>query len=96
MDHESRKAIIGALRCVDWTMNFNDDDGTACNLIENAMILGGTDCRYIFANGGDRTALNIPEMQRTYKYDVEFVFGVGGEDKVASSSTLLSNWEKDH
>jgi hypothetical protein len=43
----------------------------------------------IFANGGDRTAENIPEMSVK---DVEFVFGVGGEDKKNSSSQLLKTW----
>jgi hypothetical protein len=43
----------------------------------------------IFANGGDRTAENIPEMSVK---DVEFVFGVGGDYKKNSSSQLLKKW----
>jgi mannose-6-phosphate isomerase-like protein (cupin superfamily) len=44
----------------------------------------------IFANGGDRTSENIPEMAEP---DIEFVFGVGGEDKKNSSSWILEDWK---
>jgi mannose-6-phosphate isomerase-like protein (cupin superfamily) len=44
----------------------------------------------VFANGGDRTAENIPEMSES---DVEFVFGVGGTDKKNSSSWILDEWK---
>jgi mannose-6-phosphate isomerase-like protein (cupin superfamily) len=45
----------------------------------------------VFANGGDRTRDNIPEMVFD---DVEFVFGVGGENKMNSSSWILEDWKK--
>jgi mannose-6-phosphate isomerase-like protein (cupin superfamily) len=44
----------------------------------------------VFANGGDRTQDNIPEMAVD---GVEFVFGVGGEDKANSSSWILQEWK---
>jgi mannose-6-phosphate isomerase-like protein (cupin superfamily) len=44
----------------------------------------------IFANGGDRTKDNIPEMTEK---DVEFAFGVGGENKLNSSSWILEEWK---
>jgi mannose-6-phosphate isomerase-like protein (cupin superfamily) len=44
----------------------------------------------IFANGGDRTAENIPEMVFS---DVTFEFGVGGKDKMNSSSWILEEWK---
>ena len=43
----------------------------------------------IFANGGDRTIDNIPELAEK---DVIFKFGVGGYTKVQSSSEILRNW----
>jgi mannose-6-phosphate isomerase-like protein (cupin superfamily) len=46
--------------------------------------------KIIFANGGDRTKDNIPEMIFD---DVEFVFGIGGEDKNNSSSWMLDQWK---
>ena len=94
MNRESRKRIVGALRCVDWIMDFDDTDNSAADLIRKVMILGANrkTNRYIFANGGDRTARNIPEMDQTYPCEVEWVFGVGGEDKAESSSRLLAEW----
>jgi mannose-6-phosphate isomerase-like protein (cupin superfamily) len=44
----------------------------------------------VFANGGDRTQDNIPEMKCK---DVEFVFGVGGNEKRNSSSWILDEWK---
>jgi len=46
----------------------------------------------IFANGGDRTAENIPEMD-TEDNNISFEFGVGGTDKKNSSSRLVASWE---
>ena len=46
----------------------------------------------IFANGGDRTASNIPEMDIDDSR-LEFVFGVGGFNKANSSSWILQEWK---
>ena len=73
---------------VDHCILFNDDDDTAIQAIRNVMMLY-PDSTIIFANGGDRTAENIPEMSVK---DVEFVFGVGGDYKKNSSSQLLKKW----
>jgi mannose-6-phosphate isomerase-like protein (cupin superfamily) len=45
----------------------------------------------IFANGGDRTKENIPEME-IVDSRLSFVFGVGGENKKNSSSWILKEW----
>jgi mannose-1-phosphate guanylyltransferase/mannose-1-phosphate guanylyltransferase/mannose-6-phosphate isomerase len=50
------------------------------------------DATIIFANGGDRTKDNIPEMD-IVDNNLEFVFGVGGEDKKNSSSWILQEWK---
>jgi mannose-6-phosphate isomerase-like protein (cupin superfamily) len=47
------------------------------------------DHEIVFVNGGDRTENNVPEMIFN---DVEFVFGVGGNDKLNSSSDILRRW----
>lgn len=103
MDHKSREKIVEALWCVDYVIEFDDSDGSASDLIRRVIEMMSTHvhplCRgephFIFANGGDRTATNIPEMNQQYDAPVEFVFGVGGEEKLQSSSTLLKNWQKD-
>jgi mannose-6-phosphate isomerase-like protein (cupin superfamily) len=47
----------------------------------------------VFANGGDQTKENIPEMD-TEVENVEFIFGVGGENKMNSSSWILKEWSQ--
>ena len=46
-----------------------------------------------FANGGDRSSDNTPELKR-YALDprVEFVWSVGGDDKINSSSWILDKY----
>ena len=44
----------------------------------------------VFCNGGDRGAENIPEMNVK---GVSFKFGVGGEQKINSSSIILREWQ---
>jgi mannose-6-phosphate isomerase-like protein (cupin superfamily) len=74
---------------VDHCVLFGDDDGTAIEAIKNVKMMY-PDAHIIFANGGDRTAENIPEMIFN---DVTFEFGVGGQDKKNSSSWILDEWK---
>jgi len=91
MSFEERCAIIRELACVDKVIGFNDSDDTANHAIFQLQSTTGASTKIIFANGGDRTKSNIPEMQYT---NVEFVFGVGGEDKKNSSSWILKEWSQ--
>jgi mannose-6-phosphate isomerase-like protein (cupin superfamily) len=85
-----RVAVIENLRMVDRCILFNDDDGSGIEAIRAVQSMYPND-EIIFANGGDRTAVNIPEMT---VQDVIFKFGVGGEDKKNSSSWILEEWKK--
>ncbi len=91
MPINERVTIIENLSVVNGCLLFNDDDGSAKEAIYNVRQLYPND-QIIFANGGDRTAENIPEMQITDN-NLEFVFGVGGEDKKNSSSWILEEWK---
>jgi len=84
-----RTTIIQNLRMVDGVILFNDDDGSSVEAVKNVQKLFPND-QIIFANGGDRTAGNIPEMACK---DVIFKFGVGGDDKRNSSSWILEEWK---
>lgn len=89
MPWEERATIVAALHSVDRVISFNDDDGTAIDAIRKVKDIY-PNYEIIFANGGDRTAENIPEMV----FDgVEFEFSVGGDDKVNSSSWILEEWK---
>lgn len=93
MPWEERAAIVAALHDVDRVINFNDDDNSAKDAIRKARaIFPNHDI--VFANGGDRTKDNIPEMDLLKEYlNLQFVFGVGGQDKKNSSSWILQEWK---
>lgn len=90
MSWEERSEIILALECVDEVLSFNDEDGTSCDAVRT--VLDNTTGRVIFANGGDRTEQNIPEMS-IVDPRLHFQFGVGGDNKQNSSSWLLDEWK---
>jgi D-beta-D-heptose 7-phosphate kinase/D-beta-D-heptose 1-phosphate adenosyltransferase len=91
MPWNERLAIVNNLAMVDETFTFVDDDNTAKNFIHQVRA-HYPDAHLIFANGGDRTAENIPEMD-VEDANISFVFGVGGEDKKNSSSWILTEWK---
>ena len=77
MPWHERATIVSALHTVDRVINFDDDDNTAIDAIRKTKELFPNHS-IVFANGGDRTKDNVPEMVFD---DVEFVFGIGGENK---------------
>lgn len=88
-----RVNILMNIKGVNEVICFDDSDGSAKDAIAEVRR------RYpqnhiVFANGGDRTATNIPEMQILDR-NVSFRFGVGGDFKKNSSSTVLSDWKND-
>ena len=89
LPEQERHEILSSIRYVDGCILFNDSDDTAIEAIKNVRMLFPF-AQIIFANGGDRTSDNIPEMIFD---DVEFVFSVGGEDKKNSSSWILKKYE---
>ncbi len=93
MPFEERAEIIKGLSIVDQIISFDDSDDTACGAIYKTLATHGN-IKLIFANGGDRTDANIPEMA-TYgdMHYCDFVFGVGGEDKKNSSSWILEEYK---
>ena len=90
MPFAERLAIISELECVDSVLSFDDSDGTACGAIFKLMAT--TAGEYVFANGGDRVDGNVPEYA-TYGDKIEFAYGVGGTDKINSSSWILEEYK---
>jgi cytidyltransferase-like protein len=90
MPLEERRAIVSSLKDVYTTMTFNDDDGSARDLLVGIK-REFPYAEIIFANGGDRTQDNIPEKDVP---NIEFAFGVGGENKMNSSSWILREWKQ--
>jgi D-beta-D-heptose 7-phosphate kinase/D-beta-D-heptose 1-phosphate adenosyltransferase len=91
MPWEERATIVSSLHDVDRVINFDDKDNSAKDAIRKAREIYPND-KIIFANGGDRTKENIPEMD-IVDSNLEFLFGVGGENKMNSSSWILQEWK---
>ena len=91
MPLQERIKLINALKNVDKVITFDDSDNSAKNAIVKTR-LHWPDDNIIFANGGDRTETNIPEMDLVDD-KLSFVFGVGGTDKANSSSWILQEWK---
>jgi len=89
MPWSERSAIVNNMKAVDEVMAFDDSDGSACDLLEKVKAYY-PGFPIIFANGGDRTPTNIPELKVK---DILFKFGIGGENKANSSSWILEEWK---
>jgi cytidyltransferase-like protein len=92
MPMSERFTLASGLRVVDEVITFDDLDGSSRDAIVRTR-LKYPNAEIIFANGGDRTRDNIPEMDLV-DANLTFVFGVGGEDKKNSSSWILEDWKK--
>lgn len=93
MSWEDRAKILIAFSVVTEVIAFNDDEkGTANNAIK-AVRKKYPDEEIYFANGGDRTSNNVPEIQACNEANVEMLWNVGGL-KSRSSSLLLEKYSE--
>tara|TARA_R110000822_G_C15323891_1_gene493976 strand:+ start:389 stop:1219 length:831 start_codon:yes stop_codon:yes gene_type:complete len=90
MPIEERLELVNNIKGVGMAFAFNDIEDHAVDAIKHIKETFPRNSEIIFANGGDRTKDNVPEMVYA---DVEFVFGVGGENKKNSSSWILDEWK---
>jgi cytidyltransferase-like protein len=91
MPFHERMNIVKNIKGVDFVLEFNDDDGSAKHAIKLCRQTW-PDHEIVFANGGDRTKENIPEMDVKDDH-LSFEFGVGGFNKANSSSWILQEWK---
>lgn len=91
MPWNERLCIINNLSMVDEVYTFDDEDDSARHFIQQVRS-HYPDAELIFANGGDRTKENIPEMD-VLDPNLIFVFGIGGSHKKNSSSWILEEWK---
>jgi cytidyltransferase-like protein len=92
MPFAERKNIIENLHMVDKVIDFEDDEHKSCSLGLEKIKKMYPDDEIFFCNGGDRTQENIPEMSVE---GINFLFGIGGEDKKNSSSWILKDYSFD-
>ena len=85
-----RAEILRHLDMVDAVISWDDSDDSALGAISKCLEISES---VVFCNGGDRTKRNIPEaMGSADDPRVEFQSGIGGEDKMNSSSWILNNY----
>jgi len=83
MPHQERMEIVDALRGVDYVVGWDDGSQTVVGALE----LIRPD---VFTKGGDRSeATKVPEFDLCQQIGCKVVFGVGGKDKIQSSSDLI-------
>ena len=88
MNIYERKCVLNSIKYVDEVWEFDDSDNTACDLLHEVFKYYGKH-KVIFANGGDRNQTNNAEINVP---NIEHVYGVGGSDKMNSSSWILNKW----
>ena len=81
MEFERRVEILNAIKGVILVDSVDDTDGTVCEAIRR---LNPT----FFANGGDRGKSNTPEQDVCEEIGVKLLWGIGGDEKLQSSSEL--------
>ncbi|MFH1226206.1 MAG: DUF3850 domain-containing protein [bacterium] len=91
MPQEERKEVIEAIGWVDEAV-FTDhepepEDMSICEALKKVR-------PHIFANGGDRTHDNIPEIPVCEEIGCQMVFNVGFGGKVQSSSELVKRYRE--
>ena len=82
MDFQARYEILDAIKGVILVDSVNDDDGTVCEAIRRLKPT-------YFANGGDRGKSNTPEQDVCEELGIKLLWGIGGNEKMASSSDLV-------
>ena len=92
MSWAERAQIVENIKGVDKVISFDDSDNTA-NFAIYKVLQMFPNKKIIFANGGDRTVDNIPELIYKNTPWVDFKFGVGGNAKQNSSSWILNDWK---
>lgn len=91
MPEQERKEIIGAMGSVDKVVltkhKPNTKDLSVCETLRELK-------PHVFANGGDRTKKNIPEIALCKKLGIKMVFNIGRGGKIQSSSWLLKQFNE--
>ena len=90
MKWEERAEILESCKFITQVLPMDDSDDTASDIIKQvAKLYEDQDMDIYFANGGDRTTDNVPEMDICKELGIAMLWGVGG-GKIQSSSWLTS------
>ena len=86
MSWEERAEILESIKGVRKVVRVDDSDGSVCEALRREKPT-------YFANGGDRTDKNTPEMEVCVDLGISMLWGVGG-GKIQSSSELVARIKK--
>jgi cytidyltransferase-like protein len=86
MPWEERAEIIESIKGVRKVVRVDDSDGSVCEALRREKPT-------YFANGGDRTNKNTPEMEVCTDLGISMLWGIGG-GKIQSSSDLVARIKK--
>lgn len=90
MEENERVRMLEALTIVDDVTLSIDNDKTVDKTLEQLQ-------PDFFANGGDRSDVSsIPELGTCRRYDIQLMLGVGGSEKIQSSSSLIESVIEDY
>lgn len=85
MPHNERMEIIAGLKGVDYVVGWDDGSQTVVGALEIIK-------PNVFTKGGDRSEAGVvPEFETCHMMGCKVLFGIGGKDKVQSSSSLIKN-----
>jgi D-beta-D-heptose 7-phosphate kinase/D-beta-D-heptose 1-phosphate adenosyltransferase len=87
MPWKERAAILYAIKGVIQVSEVNDKDSTVCEAINRLLPT-------YFANGGDRSPINTPEISACEALGVKLLWNIGG-NKIQSSSELVEKAKKE-
>ena len=92
MNQNQRKEILEEFKSIDQVIIQHSNDKSSSKAIED-FVIKNPDKTICYCNGGDRSNIkNILEAVICKKLGVILEFGVGGEEKVESSSQLTKNY----
>jgi|TARA_B110000438_G_C15736530_1_gene616596 D-beta-D-heptose 7-phosphate kinase/D-beta-D-heptose 1-phosphate adenosyltransferase len=93
LNFDERKIIMGSIKGVIEVLSFDDTDNTCINGIKESIIKYPSSI-IKFANGGDRNNHTTPEVEFCSNNKVETIWGIGGNNKINSSSWILKKWNE--
>jgi cytidyltransferase-like protein len=93
MNESERLEIVRSIRYVDMAILSFDTDRSVSNTLKYIYSWCkniGFDGEFVFANGGDvRNESEVHESEICKELGIELAFGVGGTEKIQSSSNLI-------
>ncbi len=90
MSQKERKIVLESIKYIDSVFLSIDEDKTVLRSIKKINQQFSENNQIIFANGGDRTDKNVPEIELCEKLKIKTIYNIGNKKKQSSSSLISS------